>query len=144
MNIHVSIHSHPRYLVATDAAALLLLELLLFGASRIRYAISPLAFLLLGIAAVLGCAADVGLWFWKGVRAAELTDDALTVFRGASLSRQAFPRAIITKAKVSRFPGSRNVSFRTLSGRRVRIGENAFSREEFTRFLASLEHWAPR
>jgi hypothetical protein len=103
---------------------------------------SPLAFLLLAIAVVLGFAADVGFWFWKGVRGVELTDDVLTVYRGPSLARQAFPRATIVSAKRSRLPGGRNVRFRTLSGRRVRIVENAFRHEEFTRFLTALEQWA--
>ena len=143
MNINVSIHAHPRYLIATDAAALFLVELLLFAVSRIRYLVSPLAFLLLGIAAILGFAADVGLWFWKGIRAADLSDDALTVYRGPSLQREVLIRATVLNVKISHLPGSRKVRLRTLSGRRVRIVENAFPREEFTRFLNALVQWTP-
>ena len=144
MNIHVSIHAHPRSLVATDVAALLLVEILLFAVSRIRSVMSPLAFALLAAATVLGFAADVGAWFLNGIRAAELTDDVLTVYRGRSLAPQVFPRGTIRRARVSRLPGSRSVRLRTLSGRRVRIVENAFPRDEFTRLLDAAELWARR
>jgi len=144
MTIHISIHAHPRHLIATDAAALLLVELLLFAVSRIRYLISPLAYLLLAAAVLAGFAADVGFWFWKGIRAAEITDDVLTVNRGRSLTPQSIPRATILSAKISRLAGSRIVRLRTLSGQRVRIAENAFPWEPFSRFVAALEEWAPR
>lgn len=144
MNIHVLIHAHPRYLIATDTAAFLLVELLLFAASRIRYAVSPLAFLLLGTGVLAGFAADVGFWFWRGIRAAEITDEVLIVYSGRSLAPRALPRTTILSAKISRLPGSRRARFRTLSGQRMRITENAFPREDFTRFLAALEEWVPR
>jgi len=144
MSIHVSIHAHPRYLVATDAAALPLVEILLFAVSRIRLMLSPLAYLLLGIAVVLGFAADVGAWFWKGIRAAELTDDVLTVYRGRSLAPQVFARVTVRRMKLSRLSGARSVRLRTLSGRRMRIVESAFPPEEFSRLLTALEMWAPR
>jgi hypothetical protein len=144
MSIHASIHAHHRFLIATDAAALLLVELILFALSRIRYVMSPLAFHLLGIAVVLGFAADVGLWFWNGIRAVDLNDDVLTVYRGRSLAPQAFPRGTVRQVKLSRLSGGRSVRLRTLSGRRVRIVENAFPREEFNRLLTALEMWAPR
>ena len=144
MNIHLTIRAHPRYLIATDAAALLLVEMLLFAVSRIRSLMSPLASLFFGMAVIAGFAADVGFWFWKGIRAAELTDDALTVYAGRSLTPRSFPRATILKSRFSRLPGSGNVRLRTLSGKRVRISENAFPRQEFTRFVTALEIWVPR
>ena len=91
MNIHVSIHARHRYLIATDAAALLLVEILLFALSRFHFVMSPLAFLLLAIGVVLGFAADIGLWFWNGIRGVDITDDVLTVYRGRSLAPQVFP-----------------------------------------------------
>jgi hypothetical protein len=144
MNIHVSIHAHPRYLIATDAAALLLVLLLLFTASRIRYLLSPLAFLLLGAGVLAGFAADVGWWFWKGIRAAEIADDVLILYRGRSLQPQTFTKPTVLRVQISRVRGSRKAHIRMLSGRRLRIAEHAFPREEFTRFLAALESWAPR
>ncbi len=142
MNNHVSIQAHPRYLVATDAAALLVAEILLFVLSRIRILISPLAFLLLGVGVLAGFAADVGLWFWKGIRAAEISDDKLTIYRGAALFPEAFMHPVVMSVRISRQPGSRSARLRTMSGRRLRITENAFPREDFTRFLAALQGWS--
>jgi len=141
---HVSIHAHPRYLIATDASALLLVELALFCLSRIRFAVSPLAFLLLGAAVLAGFAADVCFWFWKGIRAAEITEEVLFLNLGRSFMAQALRRTTIQTAKISRLPGSRKVRLRTFSGQRVRITENAFPREGFSRFLAAVEAWGPR
>ncbi len=144
MDIHVSIRSHPRYLIAADSAALLLVELVLFALSRIRYALSPLAFLFLGTGVLAGFAADVAQWFWSGIRAVEITSDALILYRGRSLSPQALPRQAILSAKFSRRTGSRKARLRTLSGQRVKISEIAFPHEEFRRFLTALEEWVPR
>ena len=142
MDNHVSIHAHPRSLITTDAAALLVAELLLFALSRIRLLLSPLAFLLLGLGVLAGFATDVGIWFWKGIRAAEISDDLLTVYRGRSLSPEEFKRPVVLSVRISRLPGSRSARLRTMSGRRLRITENAFHRDEFTRFLIALEDWA--
>jgi hypothetical protein len=144
MNTHVSIHAHPRYLVFTDAAALLMVLVLLFAASRIRFILSPLAFLLLGSGVLAGFAADVGWWFWKGIRALEISDDALTAHRGPALLPRELKRSAVLRVDFSRIRGSRKAVVRTRSGQRLRITEHAFSRQEFTRFLAALESWAPR
>jgi len=138
------LHSHPRYLIAADAGALLLVELVLFSLSRIRYALSPLAFLVLGTGVLVGFAADVARWLWRGARVVEITDEALIVYRGRSLASQALPRNAILSAKVTRLPGSRKALLRTVSGKRVMIAEIAFPHEEFSRFLTVLEEWAPR
>ena len=142
-SIRLSIHAHPRYLVATDAAALLVAELLLFALSRIKVLVSPLASLLLGLGVLAGFAADVGLWFWKGIRAAEISGDVLTVYQGKSLRPVEIRRSIVVRLRVSRMRGSRTVHFKTMSGQRLRMTENAFQRDEFTRFLTALREWAP-
>jgi hypothetical protein len=138
---HISIQAHPRFLITTDIAALLLVELLLFAVSRIRVLISPLAFLLFGVGVLCGFAADVGLWFWKGIRAAEISDDLLTVYRGTSLLPEEIQRSVVMTVRISRLPGSRRVRLMTMSGRRLRITENAFLHEEFSRFLTALQEW---
>jgi hypothetical protein len=142
MENHVSIHAHPRSLVTTDAAALLVAELLLFALSRIRLLLSPLAFFLLGLGVLAGFATDLGIWFWKGIRAAEISDDLLTVYRGRSLSPEQLKRSVVLSVRISRLPGSRSARLRTMSGRSLRITEDAFQRDEFTRFLIALEDWA--
>jgi hypothetical protein len=144
MNIHVSINAHPKYLITTDAAALLLVLVLLFAASRLRFILSPLAFLLLGAGVLAGFTVDVGWWFWKGIRSMEIADDVLIVHRGPGLQPQAFTRSTVQRVSFSRVRGSRRAVVRTLSGRRLRIAEHAFPREEFTRFLSALEAWSAR
>ena len=143
MDNHVLIHAHPRYLISTDAAALVVAELLLLALSRVRLLFSPLAFLLLALGVLAGFAADVGLWFWKGIRAVEISDDLLTVHRGISLLPEEYQRSVVLSARISRLLGSRSVRLRTMSGRRLRITENAFQRDEFSRFLSALQEWAP-
>ncbi len=137
----MTIHAHSRYLIVTDAVVLVLVEALLFGVGRVRVLLSPLAFWLLSAAVLVGFALDVAAWYWKGVRAVEVDDDLLTVYRGRSLSAQAFSRSSIVRLKVTRFPGARRVRLRASSGRREKIAEQAFPRDEFTRFLSIMETW---
>ncbi len=144
MDMHISIHSHTRYQLAADAVALLLMEAVLFVLSRIRYAISPLAFLVLGTGVLAGFAVDVALWFWKGIRTAEIAGDVLIVHRGKALVPRELPRKTILSVKFSRVPGARSARLRTVSGRRVRIAEASFPHEEFGRFLTALAEWARR
>lgn len=135
------INAHSRYLIVTDAAVLVLVEALLFGVGRVRVLLSPLAFWLISAVIIVGFALDVAAWFWRGIRAVDVDADVLTVYRGPSLSAQAFPRSSIDRLKVTRFPGARGVRLRASSGRRERITEQAFPRDEFTRFLSIVEMW---
>lgn len=144
MNNHVSIQAHPRYLVVTDAAALAAAEILLFALSRINALISPLAFQLLAAGLLAGFGLNAGLWFWKGVRAAEITGERLTVYRGGSLLPETFGRGVTLSVKISRLPGNRSARLKTMSGRHLRITEQAFPAREFSRFLAELQGWAQR
>jgi hypothetical protein len=141
MTTRAAIHAHPRFLVATDFAALVLVELLLLGASRVRFLVSPLAFVLLAVGVLAGFAADILFWFWKGIRSVAVEGEVLTVFSGRALSPRAFPRRGL-RVKISRMPGSRGVRLKIPGRPRVKISEAAFPREEFTRFLLFLETWA--
>lgn len=137
----MTIHAHPRYLIVTDAAVLVLAEALLVGIRATRVLVSPLAFWMLSIALVLGLAADVAAWYWRGIRSVGLDEDLITVYRGPLLSARSFPRAAISRLKVTRFPGAGRVRFRDTSGRRERITEQVFPREDFSRFLAAIAPW---
>jgi hypothetical protein len=137
----MTVHAHPRYLIVTDAAVLVLVEALLFGVSRPRVLLSPLAFWLMAAVVLICFALDVAAWYWKGIRAVDVDSDVLTVYRGPSLSARAFPRSAIARLKVIRFPGARAVRLRASSGRRERITEQVFPRDEFTRFLSIVELW---
>jgi hypothetical protein len=137
----MTIHAHPRYLIVTDAAVLVLAEALLAGIRAARVLVSPLAFWMLSIAVVLGLAADVAAWFWRGIRSVGVDDDLITVYRGPLLSARSFRRAGIARLKVTRLPGAGMVRFRDTLGRRERITEQAFPREDFSRFLSAVETW---
>lgn len=141
MSVHLSIRAELRYLVVTDACALVLAELVLAALRRLPMLLSPLASVLLGVLIALGFAADVAIWLWTGARTVELSDNELTVFRGQFLSALTISRTAIARLRVRRFIGVGVVRLRTRSGQRVRICENAFPREEFRRFLTTLETW---
>jgi hypothetical protein len=141
MSIPLSIHAHPRYLIVTNAFALVLVELLLFLASRVRVLLSPLAWAVFGLAVLAGFAADIAIWYWTGVRAVEVSEGALTIFRGPLLSVQTLPRASVASLTVQKLLGVGAVRIRTSKGLQVRISESAFPREEFRRFLSEMESW---
>lgn len=137
----MTMHAHPRYLIVTNAAVLLLAEALLVGIRGARVLVSPLAFWLLTAALVIGLAAEVAAWFWRGIRTVDVGDDLITVYRGPSLSARAFQRREVRRLTVSRFPGASRVRIRSASGRREHISEQAFPREEFARFVSLMETW---
>lgn len=141
MSTTLSIHAHPRYLVVTNAFALVLVELLLFLASRVRVLLSPLAWAVLGLAVLAGFGADIAIWYWTGIRAVEVTEEALTIFRGPLLSAQTLPRASVASLTLQRVLGVGAVRIRTNKGLQVRISESAFPREEFRRFLSEMANW---
>ena len=141
MNIHLFVRAEPRFLIATNVVSLLLVELLLVAVSRIPMLLSPLALVLLGLAVLAGFAADMGIWFWTGVRSIELSDEELTLYRGPRLSRQTVPRSSIARLRVRHVAGGGMVRLRTRSGLSLRLSEVAFPREEFRRFLAAIRTW---
>jgi hypothetical protein len=141
MGFHLCVRAHPRYLIVTNAFALLAVELLLFALTRVRLLLSPLALAVLGLAVFAGFAADVAIWFWTGIRSVDLSDTELTVFRGPLLSPQTVPKASIGRLRVQRFLGVGSVRLRTRSGVYLRLSESAFPREEFRRFLSEIEGW---
>ena len=141
MSIQLSIRADPRFLVVTDVLSFVLLELVLFAASRLRVLLSPLAFVVLSAVSAAGFAADVAIWHWTGIRSVEVDEEELTILRGPSLSSRTYARKSIARLTVRRFLGVGTVRFRTNSGVRVRIPEHAFPREEFRRFLTLMETW---
>ena len=63
MATQMSLHAHPRYLIATDAGAFILSVLVLFVIFRVRLLLSPLAFTVLVILMAAGFGVDIGRWF---------------------------------------------------------------------------------
>ena len=137
----MTLHAHPRFLIVTDSAVLILVEALLVGIRGARVLVSPLAFWLLTAALVLGLAADVAAWFRRGVRTVTVEEELLTIYRGADLRPRSLLRRDLLGLEVRRFPGAARVRLRATSGRAEVIGEQAFPREEFARFLSVMETW---
>ncbi len=137
----LSFEAHLRYVLATDIAGFLLGLLLLFLVSRIRSLISPLAFVLLLIALAAGFALDVILWVVRGVRSVELDDDALTLYRGASMTPQRIGRSSVQRIRIVQRMGRRTVVMQLGGLRRARVNEEAFPRESFGRLITALRDW---
>ncbi len=136
--------AHARYLLATDLAAFLFATLIVLLASRIRALISPLAVLVViaALAVVFGC--DVALWLYRGIRSIELDQEAITLFRGPELKPQTIDRKEIAGLETRRRFMRRFVIVKRWGGRAVRITEEAFSPEAFSRFLTFLADWDQR
>jgi len=140
----VSFEGHLRYILATNATAFLMGALLVLVISRIRAMISPLAVVALIAALALAFAADVALWVYRGIHSIELDDQALTLFRGKNLRPQVLDREAIVSVEIGRRFLRRMVLLRLSRFRAVRITEEAFSQEAFSRFLAALSGWGQR
>jgi hypothetical protein len=141
MGPRISANAHPRYIVVTDISAFALVTLLLLLVSRIPSILSPLALISFLAAFALGFAAHIGLWLLRGIRSVDLDDDALLLYRGASLTLHRVERRLLRGVRIRRGMGRRMALLRLASGKRLRIPEDAFPREAFARFLAALEEW---
>lgn len=141
MSTPVSLSAHPKYLIASDIIAFLFSALALFAVSRIPMILSLLAFALLTAVVALGFGADIGLWFLRGIRSVELSDDAITFYKGRSLVMQRIERRSVTRLRIARLLGRRRAILFLSSGSRLRITEDAFPREAFGRFLTALGQW---
>jgi len=135
MATQMSLHAHPRYLIATDAGAFILSVLVLFVIFRVRLLLSPLAFTVLVILMAAGFGVDIGRWFARGVRLVEVDGNRLTLYSGPGLTTRVIEGAPLSQARVRQGIGRRTVILKPVAGRRVSIREDAFPREEFARFL---------
>lgn len=146
MKAQFRMDAQPRLVYTASAGALVLVVALLLLARLVPALISVLAVVLLSVAVAAGLAAEVVAWMARGIRSVELGDDTLTVFRGRSLAAQSVPRHMVVAARTVRRWGGRLVVL-TLAGARpgrrsaLRIGEEAFAREQFSRFVTLLEAW---
>jgi hypothetical protein len=133
--------AHPRYLIATDAAAFAVGAVLLLLVSLIRSLFSPLAVALLIACLAIGFGIDIGVWFLRGIRSVELEEELLILYRGPSLEIQRVDRGAVSAVTIrSRF-GRRGAVLLLGAKHKVRIAEDAFPKEAFTRFLSALGHW---
>jgi hypothetical protein len=136
-----SVGAHFRYIIATDAAAFLIGVVLLCALSLVPKALSALALALLIVGLAIGLGMDVLLWFFRGIRSMELSDDALIVYRGRGLESRRIERRMVRDVSVTRRLGRRTAMLLLKPRERFRITEDAFPREAFTRFLNALCGW---
>ena len=136
-----SIDAHIRYIIATDAAAFLIGMVLLCALSLVPKALSALALWLLLAGLAIGLVMDVLLWFFRGIRSVELSDDAITMYRGRGLESRRIERHMVRDVTVTRRLGRRTAMILLTSKEKVRITEDAFPREAFARFLNALCGW---
>ena len=141
MNNRVSVDAHPRYLIATDAAALAIGAVLLLLVSRIQSLLSPLAAAILILCLAIGFGFDVLAWFLRGIRSIELDDESLTVYRGPSLEMQRINREMVTAVRVRSRLGRRAAVVLLGPKQTLRIAEDAFPKESFERFLSTIAGW---
>lgn len=145
MKLVFKMDGRPRLVYAAAAAAFVLGGLAVALATLVPSLLSPLAAVVLaaGLAAV--GAAEIGTWLCRGIRSVEVDEDTLTLSQGPALrpvrvtraSTRWSPRAVRT---LRRF-GRRVVVLRPHGARSVRIAEDAFGREDFTRLVAVLDSW---
>ncbi len=139
-----SFPAHLRHILATDAAAFLVGALLVLLISRIRALISPLAVTVVIAALALAFAGDIVLWLYRGIRSIELDDQSITLLRGKDLEPQVLARHQVVSVEIGRRFLRRVAILRLSRFHVVRITEEAFSQEEFSRFLAALSGWGQR
>ncbi len=139
-----SFPAHLRYILATDAAAFFLGALLVLLISRIRALVSPLAVVVLIAALALAFAGDIALWLYRGIRSIELDDQSITLLRGKDLKPQVVARDQVVSVEIGRRFLRRVAVLRLSRFLVVRITEEAFSQEMFSRFLAALSGWGQR
>ena len=140
----LSFQAHARYVLATDLAAFLLAVLIVLLASRIKVLLSPLALVLVIAALGLVFVGDVVIWLTRGIRSIEVDEQSLTLYRGRDLKARVITRQEVVGLVIQRRLMRRTVTVRLSRLKAVRITEEAFSPEAFSRFLSVLAGWDQR
>ncbi len=140
----MSFQAYLRYILATDLAAFLLAVLIVLLASRIPDLLSPLAAVVVIAALAIAFGGDVVIWMSRGIRSIEIDAETLTLFRGRALKPQVIRRQEIAGLVIKRRFMRRTVTVRLSRIKALRITEEAFSPEAFSRFLSVLAGWDQR
>lgn len=133
--------ARPLLVAAADVGAFLVGVLLLALATLVPSLLSPLAFGLLTAALAAGFGLDFLLWARRGIRSVEIDPDSLTLYRGPSMAPRRVLRSSVASLRTARGLSRRVVRLRVAPGRPIRIPEDGFAREEFSRFLTHLSAW---
>ena len=140
----MSFQAHLRYILTTDLTAFLLAVLIVLLASRIRALLSPLAVVVVIAALAFALGVDLMVWLRRGIRLIEVDDQTLTLLRGRDLKPQVIRREEVARLVTKRRLWRREVAMRLSRLNTVRITEEAFSPEAFSRFLSVLAVWDRR
>jgi hypothetical protein len=139
--MRISVDANPRYIVATDCAGFAAGAVVLLLLSLVPSLFSALAIGLLMAALAAGFGLDVALWFARGIRSVELSEDSLALYRGPSRAPRLLSRSRVAAVRFRTILGRRTIVMRTLPRGRVRIAEDAFQREAFSRLVTALSAW---
>ncbi len=140
----MSFQAHLRYILTTDLVAFLVAALIVMLASRIRALISPLAVVVVVAALFLTFGGDVVVWLKQGIRSIEVDDQSMTLYRGRELKARVIARQDVTAVVIRKRFLRRTVTVRLSRFKAVRITEEAFSAEVFSRFLSVMAGWDRR
>lgn len=133
--------SRPFLVAAADGGAFLVGALLLALATLVPSLLSWLAFGLLTAVLAAGFGLDFLLWRRRGIRSVEIDPDKVTLYRGPSMAPQRILRSSVTSLRTSRGLARRIARLQVSPGRPIRIPEDGFAREEFSRLLTHLSAW---
>jgi hypothetical protein len=139
--MRISVDANPRYIVVTDCAGFLASAIALLLLSLVPSLFSALAIGLLISALAAGFGLDVALWFARGIRSVELSEDSLALYQGLARASRIIGRSRIAGLRVRTTLGRRAIVIRLLPRGSVRIAEDAFQREAFSRLVAALSAW---
>jgi hypothetical protein len=96
------------------------------------------------VLAAAGFAAEMLVWRARGIRSIDLDEETVTLFRGRSLVPGRVERHLVLSVRIRTALGRRTVELIMMSGKRVRIHDDAFPAESFGQFCAALRTPSPR
>jgi hypothetical protein len=138
-DMRISVDANPRYIVVTDCAGFLASAIALLLLSLVPSLFSALAIGLLISALAAGFGLDVALWFARG--SVELSEDSLALYQGLARASRIIGRSRIAGLRVRTTLGRRAIVIRLMPRGVVRIAEDAFPREAFSRLVSALSAW---
>ena len=130
-----------RNLLVLDGTVFLVCAIALLVLYRVPLLLSPLALVLLILAAAALLVLDVVLWARRGARSIELEADILTIYRGRNLEESRLDRRSVRSVHARRRLGRGSVTILLTSGKRLRIREDPFPSGEFRRLVEALRRW---
>jgi hypothetical protein len=147
------INTDIRTIIAVNAQAFLMGTVLLFLLSRIRLLFSVPVLLFMITALVVALALDVLVWFFNGIRTAQVDSHGLILERGRARDLLIIRREQILNVRVRRLlgkslllavqPMKRKIVPLKSAAPRVRISDAGFPKADFDRLVAEVVKLSP-